>query len=566
MTSAELAATVVDALVRGGVTEAVLSPGSRSAPLAYALHRADGDGRLRLHVRVDERTAGFLALGLATGSGRPVAVLCTSGTAAANLHPAVLEAAHRGVPLVVLTADRPGEMVGTGANQTTDQHGIYGSAVRWSAHLDSLVPAAAPTVTRSLTWALGTFTADPGPVHLNVALREPLVASPAAPVGPSGPSLPSPSVPAVPPSETSGPADAERTLVLAGDGATRHREQLTTLAAHWPVIAEPSAGLGGVALDRGVWLLGSERWLVEHRPERVVVVGAPTLHRAVQRLLADDAVEVVVVAEGPRWPDAARRARHVVGPVWLARSAAAQPAGSEWWAAWRDAAGVVAAVVDADLDGSWPSGPAVARAMLATLPAGAVLQVGSSNPVRDVDVAARARADVTVVANRGLAGIDGTVSSALGLALARPDAPAYALMGDLTFLHDLNGLLIGPGEPRPDSTLVVINDDGGGIFATLEQGGLGADGAEVFERLFGTPTGADLAALCAGFGVPHRRISERDDLTGAVAEAPHGIRVLEVAIPRDDRRRAQQRLTRAVDTALMPGNNAASRRVAGSRP
>ncbi|MDQ6938292.1 MAG: thiamine pyrophosphate-dependent enzyme, partial [Actinomycetota bacterium] len=191
-----------------------------------------------------------------------------------------------------------------------------------------------------------------------------------------------------------------------------------------------------------------------------------------------------------------------------------------------------------------------ARTVLAALPAGAVVQLGSSNPVRDVDLAAPPRADVTVVANRGLAGIDGTVSSAVGLALGRPDAPAYALMGDLTFLHDLNGLLIGRGEPQPDLSVVVVNDDGGGIFTLLEPGAADAAGSAEFERLFGTPTGADLAALCAGLGVRHERVADRADLRTALEQRPRGIRVIEVGVRRDDRRARHDALSAAVRNAL----------------
>ncbi len=528
MTSARLAAVVVDELIALGVREAVLCPGSRNAPLSYALHRADAAGRLRLHVRIDERGAGFLALALAAAGNRPVPVACTSGTAAANLHPAVLEASHRGIPLVVLTADRPPELVGTGANQTTDQQRLYGTATRWFVGLDSAAPDRARAVlARAVSWAVGSFSRDPGPVHVNLAFREPLVA-PAEVAPDRGTSLRFD-----PPDAPGGSPEHDdvrpRTALVAGDGAAALAEVGRAAATRhgWPVIAEASAGLGGAALPCGAVLLQDAEWLAEHVPDRVIVIGTPTLHRATQQLLGA-AGEVVVVSDGPRWPDAAGVATRVVGSGWLA--GATGPVDPHWARSWTDAAAHLASRVAAVVEASWPSGLAVARTVMAALPAGSAIQLGSSNPVRDVDLAALPRADVRVVANRGLAGIDGTLSSAIGLALGQP-RPTYALVGDLTFQHDVTALLIGPDEPRPELTVVVVNDDGGGIFGTLEQGA--PQHAEGFERLFGTPTGADLAALCAGAGVAHHHIVDAADLAERVAAPPSGLQVLEVRCRRD---------------------------------
>jgi 2-succinyl-5-enolpyruvyl-6-hydroxy-3-cyclohexene-1-carboxylate synthase len=308
------------------------------------------------------------------------------------------------------------------------------------------------------------------------------------------------------------------TLVIGGDGAAPIADAVVELSRRlcWPVVAEASAGLGRVALPHGALLLGDVPV-----PEHVVVVGTPTLHRSVRELL-EACADVTVIARSPRWPEAGRAAR-VVGPEWLARvTGSSDPA---WPALWQQAAGVRAAHVVPIVDASWPSGLSVARTTMAALPTGAAIQLGSSNPVRDVDLAANPRPDVRVVANRGLAGIDGTVSSAVGLALVH-HGPSYALVGDLTFLHDVTGLIIGPQEPIPDLTIVVVNDDGGGIFSTLEQGA--PEYAKSFERLFGTSTGANLAGLCAGVGVPHRLASTRDELTEALVAGPRGISVVEV--------------------------------------
>jgi 2-succinyl-5-enolpyruvyl-6-hydroxy-3-cyclohexene-1-carboxylate synthase len=316
------------------------------------------------------------------------------------------------------------------------------------------------------------------------------------------------------------------TLVVGGDGAAPIADAVVELSRRqcWPVVAEASAGLGGVALPHGALLLGEVRV-----PEQVVVVGTPTLHRSVRELL-EACADVTVIARSPRWPEAGGAAR-VVGPEWLA--SVNGPSDPAWPALWQRAAEARAAHLVPIVDASWPSGLSVARTTTAALPAGAAIQLGSSNPARDVDLAADPRPDVRVVANRGLAGIDGTVSSAVGLALVH-DGPTYALVGDLTFLHDVTGLIIGPHEPMPDLTIVVVNDDGGGIFSTLEQGA--PEYAESFERVFGTPTGADLAGLCAGVGVRHQLASTRQELTEAVVRGPRGLSVVEVRCRRDSLR------------------------------
>ena len=331
-----------------------------------------------------------------------------------------------------------------------------------------------------------------------------------------------------------------RTLVVGGDGAAPLAAAVAEVAGRlgWPLVAEASAGLGEVALPHGALLVGDLP-----APEYVVVVGAPTLHRSVRELLQASA-DVTVVTRSPRWPEAGGPAR-VVGPEWLATvDGSADPT---WLAQWRRAADRRAAHVVPIVHASWPSGLSVARTTMAALPAGAAIQLGSSNPVRDVDVAADPRADVRVVANRGLAGIDGTLSSAVGVALVH-DGPAYALVGDLTFLHDLTGLIVGPQEPAPDLTVVVVNDDGGGIFSTLEQGA--PEYADRFERLFGTPTGAELAGLCAGLGVRHCLASTPEELAEAVATVPRGVSVVEVRCRRDGLRDLHRAIRAPLDLRL----------------
>ena len=539
------ARVVVDELVRLGVTDAVLCPGSRNAPLAFALHAADAAGRLRLHVRIDERTGSFLALGLALGSGRPVPVVTTSGTAVANLHPAVLEASYSGVPLVAVTADRPTELVGTGASQTVDQHGIFGAEVRRAATLavagtDPRDPARwRSAVDRVVAAATGAAGAPPGPVQLNIPFAEPLVPEPSDEDVPAGRAdgVPWTVVAPVRHSATPLPLDpALPTLVVAGGGGTVE----PALLGGAPLVAEPSSGLWPHALRTGPWLLGAGSL---PKPAQVVVVGRPTLHRSVARLLADPEVAVYAVADpgGLPYADVAGTVR-AVGALPKLRPPA------RFVRRWQEADAVAAATLDRVLDGSADlRGLALARALVAALPGGARLVLGSSNPVRDVALAAVPRRGLSVLSNRGVAGIDGTVSTAVGAALTHP-GPTVALLGDLTLLHDTTGLLIGPDEPRPALTIVVLNDSGGGIFGLLEQGA--DEHRSSFERIFGTPHRADLAAVAAGLGAAHTLVADPAELGAALVAEEKGLRILEVRADRSTLRAGHAALGRAVAEAV----------------
>ena len=637
--STALARVLVDALVRLGVRHAVLCPGSRSSALAYALADADAfpdvDGslgslgaraRLQLHVRVDERSAGFLALGLARETGVPAVVVTTSGTAVANLHPAVLEASHAGVPLLVLSADRPHELRGTGANQTTDQVRLFGDAVRRFAEIPAPDAARAGqarawrnVLSRAVAATCGSPGGTPGPVHVNVAFREPLVPDPAdgAPAGPgSSPAdvRPEPAdarpepldgwpepldgtdgLTRVPPAPVPTPLwlpDGPRTVVLAGDGAGPVAAQVAA-GGCWPLLAEPSSGARG-----GPLAIGPYRLLLDHPGlggaiERVVVFGRPTLSRPVSALLARDGVEVVVVSPRPDWTDPAGRASIVVP---AARSVREHPDaarradtgcgdGPDGWADWLDrwlsAATAATAAVDRLLDapgaaGCGPAltGPLVAREVAAALGPGQALVAGSSNAVRDLDLAAHPFAtpgeasDVpAVLANRGLAGIDGTLATACGIALARAAdgraTPVRVLLGDLTFVHDANGLLSGPAERRPQVQVVLLDDAGGGIFSLLEPGERAARSAAddaVFERVFATPSGADLPALCAAVGAGYVAIGDLFGLRKALAEPADGVSVLHVRVSRAGRRAQSAALgvaaRAAADAVLVRGAHA----------
>jgi 2-succinyl-5-enolpyruvyl-6-hydroxy-3-cyclohexene-1-carboxylate synthase len=551
--STELARAIVAALLHHGVREVVLAPGSRSAPLAYAIFEADRAGLLRLHVRIDERTAGFLAVGLAKASDAPVAVITTSGTAAANLHPAVLEAWHAHLPLIMITADRPRGLINTGANQTTHQDQLFTAHVRAAARLADASDSQSCRyeVSRLVAATRGLRSRLPGPVHLNVALSEPLT--------PSEEPLPDQGLPgavgeAARHSPGSGtiadeareaefgrihqPRSAEPLLVPAGpasvvvvgDGSVQSGSAATEFArlGGFPLLAEPSskARVGAEAISTYRLLL-STRLAAEI--ERIVVFGRPTLSRPVTALLADRRLELIIVSPYADWVDPGRHAHAVVDAV-----AADQPADGGWLDRWRAADQRLRRDLDRLLDTQADfTGPALARTVWSSLGRDDVLIAGSSNPVRDLDLAPITEQPPETYANRGLSGIDGTVSTAAGIALAT-GRPTHAFIGDLTLLHDASGLFLGPDEPRPDLRVVVANDGGGSIFATLEQGEPAHEAA--FERIFATPQHLDVAALAAAAGATYELAEDAVRTAELLVKPPQGIEIVDARIDRRNRR------------------------------
>jgi len=551
---------LVDQLVMRGVTDACISPGSRSTTLALVLARHPG---VRLHVILDERSSSFFALGLAKATGRPVIVVTTSGTAVANLFPAVVEAAQSGTPLILLTADRPAELRGTGANQTIDQVDIFGAYSRWST--DAPLPDAgredawASMAARAWDAAMGS---PRGPVHLNLPFREPLV-----PTGPpAGVHAQSPDTEVQPPVPPTPDGDAvpalaeliqsyEYGVVLAGSldpwrgDAELNAVEALALKAGWPLLAEPTSGLRHppLALGAGQHLL-MDAGFAEHRvPQVVLQLGTAPTTRAGQALVAR-AGELAVVAPLPA--DPLRRAK-----LDLRADPCALAAGfdewfeprteSGWLSAWRRADAVAAAAVARTLDALTEAFEGrLARDVVAALPDGARLFVGSSMPVRDLDAYMVPRDGIRVIGNRGASGIDGSVSTALGIASA--GAPTVALIGDLAVLHDAGGLLWSASRGA-NAVFVVPNNRGGGIFDHLE-----IASQPEHEELFVTPHDLDLGAIAAAAGAHHAVVDRPDGVVAALRTATEsgGVHVLEVPVDRAYGMRARADVRAAVRDAL----------------
>lgn len=509
--SARLGAAIAEGLAGAGITEVVVCPGSRSTSVVIALAALADLGRLRLHTRIDERVAGFVALGLAKSTGA-AAIVVTSGTAVGNLLPAVMEARLSGVPLVVITADRPATLIGSGSNQTTDQIGIFGHHVVADLHLastDDNPVAWQAGLGRVLTAALGLRTRTPGPVQVNAAFTEPFLADP-QPSAPGYPLQVSASRPAPAQRLEPGP----RTVVLAGDAPPEVGWRARQLAedAGLPLLAEPSsnARAGRCAIRGYRRLLDSE---LGAQIDRVLLFGHPTLSRSVTRLLSREDVELVAVAHRADWPDPGARVRLVCDAVLV------EPSDGAWLDAWLAAD---AASPQPRATGHLITGVQLAAEVVTS--ASGNLVFGSSNPIRDADLAPIADQPPVCWANRGLSGIDGVIATATGIALGTHQ-PTTVLLGDLALRHDLGSLQFPSGQPVPDLRVVVADDDGGSIFRTLE-----VAGSHRLDELFVMPHRRPLAPVAAGFGWPTHMIGTLGELRARLSQPISGVEVLIVAV------------------------------------
>jgi 2-succinyl-5-enolpyruvyl-6-hydroxy-3-cyclohexene-1-carboxylate synthase len=506
-------ATLLDEWSAAGVSRVVLAPGSRSTPMALAVA---ADARFDLQVVHDERVAAFIALGVGL-SGTPAVLVCTSGTAAANFHPAVVEAGLSGVPLIVCTADRPPELRGVGAPQTIDQLGLYTSSVRL--FVDASVPDAADAASwRPLARRVLDASAD-GPVHLNLPFREPLVGE----VDP----LPSPldtwerPTPAVAAVEIPGALLGARGVVVMGGSSGVPAARVLDLARGlgWPVLADPLSGARGpsTVVSHADAVLRHPGFAADHRPEVVIRVGRPWASKVLTTWIVQSGAPVIQVGgPGVIDPDANVALRCSLDDLERAcRSGWSGALGTRWadtWErSWLEADAAVERSFDAELTQEALTEPSVARTLADHLPRGGRLVVSSSMPVRDLEWFGGRRA--VAVANRGANGIDGVVSTAVGVALG--GSPTLVLIGDLAFIHDANALW-GLAERGVDLRVVVVDNAGGGIFSFLPQAT--ELPGERFERLFGTPHATDVCAVAAAHGIPARTVPDRSALIAMLAE------------------------------------------------
>jgi 2-succinyl-5-enolpyruvyl-6-hydroxy-3-cyclohexene-1-carboxylate synthase len=521
---ATFCATLVDEWVRAGVRDAVVAPGSRSTPLALALRARP---EVRVHVFHDERAAAFCALGIGLASGLPAVVLTTSGTAATHLHAAVVEADLAGVPMLVCTADRPPELRDVRAPQTIDQSHLYGRAVRWFVDPgvadDSMRQSWRSIAARAVAETAGNPS---GPVHLNLPFRDPLVGEPDA--VPLGRADGSPWTIRSVDAPTSIDAPAGRTVVIGtapGD-------------CGFPVIADARCGLEGPSV-----VLHADAILrhVQFEPDVIVRVGPQPASRVVNEWAAGSGAQEIVVS--PAWRDPSHTAARIAGGITLGNPDEA------WMQQWRTASDAAAAAIAEILDDpATVTEPFVARSLLASMLVDSELVVASSMPVRDLEWYATPRTDVRVHANRGANGIDGTISTAIGVAIASGH-PTVVLLGDIAFLHDSTAL-VGIKQRGLDLTIVVVDNDGGGIFSFLPQATSIDD--ETFEQLFGTPHGVKPEALAAAHGIASLTIEDPAAFPAAIRSTmtSGGVWLVVVRTDRTENIKVHQELNDAVAGAL----------------
>ena len=566
------ARVLVDEWARGGVTDAVVSPGSRSAPIALALA---ADARIRVHVHQDERSAAFIALGIGRANQRPAVVLCTSGSAAANFHPAVLEAFHGGVPLIVATADRPPAKRGTGAPQTINQVGLYGDAVRWS--VDSPPPVDVEGAEESwrelaATSVIASISPIAGPVHLNLCFEEPLVPTGAPLIDAAGRPNNAPWRRAAPEAESLGADQVERLsaiateisahqrgVIIVGWGSELRSASLKALAraTGWPVLADPISDLRGtenevVAYDA---LLRDQIFASAYLPTFALRFGALPSGRVLGEWLAR-VERVLAVDPAGRWVDPARTNTEVLvanaeaSILAIAMQVGQQRPSLSWLSLWRESDALASSALKTVLDSTEVlSDSRIARDVVSTLPPSSSLLVASSMPVRDVESFAPARSDISIRANRGVNGIDGFVSTAIGYAIGS-QSPTVALVGDLCFLHDTNALL-GAAQREVDLVIVIVDNRGGAIFSFLPQ----AQIPESFETLFGTPHSVDIALLCAAHGVSATEVWLPEEVAPTLARAiaDGGLSVVLLRTDRDANVAHHREAWSAVSSALSEG-------------
>jgi len=502
--STSLARVIVRQIIEAGITDVVISPGSRNAPLSLAFYEASQEGLIKIHVRIDERTAAFFALGIIKATNRPVPVVCTSGTAVANYHPAVLEASHTNAPLLVLTADRPAMLRKTGANQTTEQARIFGKAVRYFADIDGPV----------YPMELPLDSLRTGPVHLNLQFDEPLLSDDSSNWLSEINVAPKEFVPRTKPGNLR-LVGARGVVVIGHDRGGLTVDEITkfTKTLGWPVIAEDPLSFPDAVAHASIFLASPEirSTLI---PQSVLVIGRTTLSRSINAFIKSSPITYVVdqrLATVDTDRQADRKFTELPELQGIIQS-------DEWIAKWAKVSERAQKLISS-LDG-WNEA-VIARTIAAAIPNETALFVSSSRPIRDFEGFAAPRTGIDVYANRGLAGIDGNISTALGVAYSYK--ATTAVLGDLSFLHDLTGLI---QSESINCRFIVINNDGGGIFSTLPQRGVNG-----FETVFGTPHGLNPAAIAQAMGITAKQVSSLKELEAEVKAPMSGISVVVCDVP-----------------------------------
>ena len=524
--STTLAHSTIRQLIEYGVTDFVLSPGSRNAPLSIALYEAAQAGLIELHIRIDERGAGFFALGVAKATKRYVACICTSGTAVANYHPSALEAFHSDAGVLYLTADRPARLRNTGANQTTLQDGILFP-------LETFDTAELFDVSKVL---LG------GPIHINLQFDEPLLPAESSNSWLDGVEQRSAAQSITTPETDRLAVKSDGVLIVGHDRGNFSVDEIMEFAdiLDWPIVAEDPLSFPA-AIPHAALFLSDESIRQALASDEVVVIGRTTLSRSINAYIAQTN-EVIVIDPRIETVDIEREADQLFTEIPHVTKHATS---AEWSQLWESAGELSSAVIRNEIE--WSEQLAV-RAIAYNLPDESALFIGSSRPIRDLEGFATHRGAIATFANRGLAGIDGNIATALGIATRYERS--YSILGDLTFLHDLSALV---NLPKVNHTIFLIDNNGGGIFSTLPQAGVAG-----FEAIFGTPHNHNIERIVAGFGINVIRVKSVSDIEREIAQRTSGVHVVVIEVPtRSDNASALKRLAQSVSSAVRIGNNLA---------
>jgi 2-succinyl-5-enolpyruvyl-6-hydroxy-3-cyclohexene-1-carboxylate synthase len=542
------------ALMMAGVKAVVISPGSRSTPLAYAFASTNG---LDVYMQVDERSAAYFALGLAKASGEPVVLLCTSGTAASNYHPAITEAYYARIPLIVITADRPHELREVGAPQAIDQIRMYGEHVKHSVDfpLAENNPDIDDFIDRHVSRALSIATTAPrGPVHLNIPFREPLLIDFDREVPKSTfrkrikgtESLDAYTVQQI----TQILTDSDKGFIIAGEmpiGFDKVAFWNFAKALEWPVLCDPTSNLRtevpeqclSLCIDHYDAILKSDSFKENALPDTVIRFGAQPVAKPLSLYLKKvRPATVITVDESPEFRDSLGIVtHHIQSSAETVLQVLVDKPKTSYTELWTAANNAASTITD-NYEGVDGDEGIFAKMLFKHLPSGVDLVSGSSMPIRDVDTFFRkTKKDVTIFANRGTNGIDGVVSTAFGIQAARK-RPTWLLIGDLSFLHDVNGLIVTRFH-EVDLTIVIINNDGGGIFSYLPQ----AEAGNHFEELFGTPTGLTFGHIAAMYDAQYAAIKTPEEFSAELEKAKHKpVRIIEVFTNRQANVKAHREL------------------------